>query len=205
MHNIMHLQIGIAILRRDVQRMKKDITQLKKHKRKCEAFTALMRSSALDDWADQKTKYSQYRRNVAAHGGNVAADVGAAEYYAPTEKKRVEGWKTIFPKYYGVPFEYLQRRISRISPELMSVLDRRATVYSLHVWGNSVNEARKTKIIICADQIIARWREGKANFANKDSEVSKLLEEINADYAAGIVYTAPSGEGAAPKAPCEGE
>ncbi|KAN0070109.1 hypothetical protein V8E54_011690 [Elaphomyces granulatus] len=107
----------------------------------------LLRAACLDDWSPQKDQQEHTRklRNDIAHGGNVKSDIETIKRYL-FDSERSAKWKHAFKKIYGIPFDRIHE--ANLPGELVTIVNRRASVRVLNQWQNSgePNESRAIDI-----------------------------------------------------------
>lgn len=123
----------------------------------------IVRASTLDEWAEDRDPIWDDDRNDRVHGGRLRTDVKTAIYYEPMEPERVSRWKSLFNRYYGMPFSSIVEIIGTLPDTVVEVMNRRASVQRMKVWQKGYNQGRRMTIIRLADKYIQRFGEKGAS------------------------------------------
>lgn len=123
----------------------------------------IVRASTLDEWAEDRDPIWDDDRNDRVHGGRLRTDVKTALYYEPTEPERVSRWKSLFNRYYGMPFSSIVEIIGTLPDTVVEVMNRRASVQQMKVWRKGYNQGRRMTILRLADKYIQRFGEKGAS------------------------------------------
>ena len=139
----------------------------------------LLRAACLDDWSSQKDQQDHTRklRNDIAHGGNVKSDIETIKRYL-FDGERSARWKDVFRKVCGIPFDIIHE--ANLPGELVTIVNRRASVRVLHQWqlSGELNQSRAIKIITIANRLIKAWGGNPDLFLVGHADVRKDCEEI---------------------------
>ncbi|OJJ79010.1 uncharacterized protein ASPGLDRAFT_53040 [Aspergillus glaucus CBS 516.65] len=93
----------------------------------------IVRASTLDEWAEDRDPIWDDDRNDRVHGGRLRTDVKTTLYYEPMEPEKVSRWKSLFNRYYGMPFSSIVEIIGTLPDTVVEVMNRRASVQRMKV------------------------------------------------------------------------
>jgi hypothetical protein len=131
-----------------------------------------VRQITLDEWADIRDKPQRLEHNDHVHGGMIATDVDllSNRFLDPDRKRR---WESAFNDAYGISFTEISGK--NLTPELSTVLNRRASVLHLFAWADQ--DDRRKELVASADAVIAAWKEKEALF-EEGSESKNHFDKI---------------------------
>ncbi|KAN0068544.1 hypothetical protein V8E54_013268 [Elaphomyces granulatus] len=138
-----------------------------------------IRKVTLDDWSGQAevhdAQLEREFRNEQVHGGAIVNDVAVISAF--DGKPRAEKWKDAFEDSYGVDFYTMKRILKSVPPEIIIMLNRRASAKKLIVWKRN-RAYRARKIIQYADEAISLWAQDPGTRFAAGSRGYELLDLI---------------------------
>lgn len=146
----------------------------------------IVRAWTLDDWASNRDFDSEDVRNdLLVHRGNIQSDVDTIRYFASPEPERVEKWKAVFQKFYGMLFECVDPVINMFADVLIDVMNKRAGVHWLKKWRWPSNQDRLLTILNIANDFIRCFCE-KGSTGVTDEEMTAKLEILKEAWLLGM-------------------
>lgn len=147
-------------------------------------ITVIFRTSILHEWSKRKGNHPHQNdeRNLAAHGGNIAADVAVIKQSVSNDEEHATDWKACFSLYYGIPFDSVESYTSNIPYGLQFASNVRANVCTMNIWQTTGNKARRSNIIKNADTLIEKWLNDREIFKSPQPDIDKLLKDIDKDW-----------------------
>ncbi|KAL3713515.1 hypothetical protein TMatcc_002218 [Talaromyces marneffei ATCC 18224] len=162
---------------------KKTEDELKRQRDLLEPFRLQIlsiRATELEKLSPHFDSEARFQRNAMVHGGNVRVDLQALDYLeACREFARLQNAKMGFQSLYGRPVDELRFKIADAPQEIVGILNRRATLETMHKWKLVAKEERLAWIALC-DRLIGTWSQSAYEVARSSSDAHK--EAIKAEY-----------------------
>lgn len=146
----------------------------------------LTRATTLDEWSSQKreNQVDTNRRNLFAHGGRIVTGIETIRIYSKVSNKsdRMEKWRQEFNRRYGVSYEEISSVVRTVPENLLTLLDRRASILSMRIWATPHHTKIRDQIVGKANVIIRAWRAHQEDLFAEKSLNAELRSQIEKDW-----------------------